>query len=466
MNRLLRTACGTAALLLAAACGDGGTTPPEATGPPGLRIVSGGAATDSIQAVVAPLVVEVADAKGRPMSGVGVEFTARVVPGTSIPAVYVRTDDAYSGNAVAVTDAAGRATLNLAMGAYAAPAWVVFGVRSLGLLDSARYEIRPGAPARLVVTTRDTTVAVGTSFTVPVSAFDRHANPTAAPGVALVARTAAVTTSGLTVQARSFGRTAVVAQLGGLRDSLMLSVVPRATLAAQEGAGMVLVASDGTGVRPLLESGSWPRWMPDGNSVLFSSGMLMRVSTAGAATPIIAGGTGQSDFHPQPSRDGQWIYFDRRVATGGAHLWRVRPDGTGAEIVPGLDSISGAHPSPSSDGARLAYQQGISIAIGQVGTGQLAILVTGRSPQWSPTGEWIAYRAGQGLRMVRPDGTGARIVGAGGGYGDGFDWSPDGEWLVVRSTSRVRLELIHVPTNLVFAVPNSASLDRPSWGPP
>jgi hypothetical protein len=465
MNRLLRARCGTAALLLAAACGDGGTTPPEPTGPPGLHIVSGGGTADSIQAVLAPLVVEVRDAKGRPVSGAGLEFTARVVPGTSIPAVYVRTGDAYSGNAVAATDATGRATLHLAMGAYAGPAWVVFGVRSLGLLDSTRYDVRPGAPARLAVMPRDTTVAVGASFTMPVSAFDRQGNPTAASGVALVARTAAVTTSGLTIQAQSFGRTVVVAQVDGLRDSLMLSVAPRATVAAEEGAGVMLVASDGTGARRLLQSGAWPRWMPDGTSLLFSSGRLMRVSTAGgAAAPVIAGSTGQTDFHPQPSRDGQWIYFDRSLATGGSALWRVRSDGTGAEIVPGFEAVNGAHPSPW--GTRLAYEQGNSVAIGQVGTGQVAVLVTGRSPEWSPTGEWIAYLSGQGLRVVRPDGSGVRTVGAGGGYGDAMDWSPDGEWLVVRSTTRSRVELVHLPTNLVIAVPNSAGLYRPSWGPP
>lgn len=466
MNRLLHTGCGTAALLLAA-CGDGGTTPPEATGPAVMQVVSGGTAADSIQAVVPPLVVEVRDANGRPMSGVGMEFTARVVPGTAIPAVYVRTGEAYSGNAVAVTDAAGRATLNLALGAYAGPAYVAFGVRSLNLLDSARYEVRPGAPARLSVTPRDTTVAVGASFTMPVSAFDRQGNATTAPGLTLVARTAAVTTSGMTIQAQAFGRTAVVAQVAGLLDSLTMSVAPRVTLAAEAGAGVMLVASDGTGARSLLQSGAGPRWMPDGASLLFSSGTLMRVSAAGgAATPVIAGSTGQTDFHPHPSRDGQWIYFDRRLAGGGAQLWRVRSDGTGAEIVPGFDAVIGRHPSPSPAGTRLAYELENSVAIGQVGTGQLAVVVNGRLPEWSPSGELIAYLSGLGLRVVRPDGSGARTVGAGGGYSDAMDWSPDGQWLVVRSTTRGRLELIHVATNLVIAVPNSASLDRPSWGPP
>lgn len=463
----LRTVAGTAALLLAGACGDGGTNPPGPAGPPGMRVVSGGGAADSIQAVVAPLVVEVHDSNGRPMSGIGVEFVARVVPGTSIPAVYVRTSGAYSGNAVAVTDAAGRATVSLTMGAYAGPAYVVFGVRTLNLLDSARYEVRPGAPKRLTVTPRDTTVAVGASFTMPVSAFDRQGNTTAAPGITLVARTAAVATSGLTVSAQSFGRTVVVAEAGGMRDSLMLAVVPRGTFAAAwNGTGVKLLASDGTAAGHLLQLGTWPRWMPDGNSLLVSSGTLMRVSRAdGAATPVIPGSTGNTDFHPHPSRDGQWIYFDRFVSGSGLRLWRVRSDGTGAEVVPGFEGIYGSYPSPSPAGTHLAFGEG-SVTIGEVGTGQLTVLTDGNWPEWSPTGEWIAYLWGAGVQVVRPDGTGARTVGGTFAYSEGVDWSPDGEWLVARSGARNRLELIHVATNLVIAVPNSAGLYQPTWGPP
>lgn len=453
-----------AALPLVAGC-EGSTAPPQPSGPPSIKIVSGGGVQDSIQAVLAPLVVEVRDEHGRPMSGAGVEFTARVVPGTSIPALYIRTNDAYAGNAVAATDATGRATLNVAMGAYAGPAWVVFGVRSLGLLDSTRYEIRPGAPVRVAVAPRDTTVAVGASFTLRLSAFDRQGNPTAAPGVTLLARNDGVTTSGMTIQAQSFGRTRVVAQVDGLRDSVWIVMVPRATLAVQEGAGIIFLTSDGTSRRPLVQNGSWPSWMPDGTSVLFSSGTLMRINAAGgAATPVIPGSTSPADVHPNPSRDGQWIYFNRLLGGGTSRLWRVRSDGTGAEIVPGFDAVNGAQASPW--GTRLAYEQGITVAIGEVGTGQLAVLLNGRSPEWSPTGEWIAYLSGQGVRVMRPDGSGTRTVGGGGSYGDRIDWSPDGEWLVARAETRNQLELIYVPTNLVFAVPNSANLSRPAWGPP
>jgi len=45
---------------------------------------------------------------------------------------------------------------------------------------------------------------------------------------------------------------------------------------------------------------------------------------------------------------------------------------------------------------------------------------------WSPDGEWIGYTIGEGLWIVRPDGTGRRKILD---FGRSFDFSPDGRWL-------------------------------------
>ncbi len=135
-----------AALPLVAGC-EGSTASPQPSGPPGITIVSGGGVQDSIQADVAPLVVEVRDEGGHLMPNVAVQFTASLVPGTSVPAMYLRTDEPYDKEAFAHTDQAGRATVNVALGAKAGPATVLVSVRSPRLSATVPYEVRPGARA-------------------------------------------------------------------------------------------------------------------------------------------------------------------------------------------------------------------------------------------------------------------------------------------------------------------------------
>jgi hypothetical protein len=219
--------CIPTALLLVAACSDGGTTP---QGPPSLLVVSGAGTVDSIQAVIPPLVIEVRDGRGRPVSGAAVEFAAQMVPGTFVPAVYIHTTTGqYGPVASGHTDAGGRATLNLAMGGTPGATYVRFAVLSLGLRDSARYEVRPGAAARVTVTPRDTTVTVGATYTVRVAARDRQGNVTSATP-SFAARSPVVSVTGATVKAEAVGRTYVVTQSEVYRDSVAVSVVPAGTL--------------------------------------------------------------------------------------------------------------------------------------------------------------------------------------------------------------------------------------------
>jgi hypothetical protein len=64
----------------------------------------------------------------------------------------------------------------------------------------------------------------------------------------------------------------------------------------------------------------------------------------------------------------------------------------------------------------------------------LAEQVISGPPQWSPNGDWIAFPAekGNGIWIVKPDGTGLRKLTDAPGSGYQFAWSPDGVWLACR----------------------------------
>ena len=57
------------------------------------------------------------------------------------------------------------------------------------------------------------------------------------------------------------------------------------------------------------------------------------------------------------------------------------------------------------------------------------------APRWSPDGKWIAFSTpkGNGIGIVRPDGSGRRVLTAEAGSGYRFSWSPDATRIVFRA---------------------------------
>jgi Tol biopolymer transport system component len=163
-------------------------------------------------------------------------------------------------------------------------------------------------------------------------------------------------------------------------------------------------------------------------------------------------GSGRSILPAGVRAEGVTRSPDGRLATywvnGGSqsHLFAVAVDGSDRrELASGMSmTCCSSTDNWSSDSRFLASEvtlDGVArIIVVDVASG-LARSVTApgvvaHSPLWSPDDEWIAFtmetRAGLGLSIIRPDGTGMHDIG---GNLHGLDvagpdsWSPDGEWI-------------------------------------
>jgi Tol biopolymer transport system component len=116
-------------------------------------------------------------------------------------------------------------------------------------------------------------------------------------------------------------------------------------------------------------------------------------------------------------------------------VWTIDADGTDLTRL----THSPAHefdPSWSPDGTEIAFRSERSgepeiWVMKADGTGQRQ-LAAGLSPAWSPDGSLIAFSGRAGLSLIRPDGTGLRVLPQTEG-GEYPSWSPDGSRIAFNS---------------------------------
>jgi Tol biopolymer transport system component len=499
---LLRRWLVLAFIIAAAACDS-----PTETRSPGIRVVSGGPASDTILSVQAPLLVEVRDLDGKLLAGEPVRFQgsanadytrfgAMVGPPGTLPQQLAYT---------AVTDAKGRASVSVRLGIQTGTGLVIISSPALGMQDTVRYTVLPGAADRIDVSPRDTAVYVGRSYAIHASVLDEYGN-VRPDSVTFTAGPPTVTLSGATMTGQSIGRGYAVVRSGRLVDTAWASVVPTATLLAFEpriayetGGGtrvvqpdrIVSLGADGSGFRVLVEGKTGaegdlaqPAWSPAGDQIAFvdQSGLKL-LDAGGQIRTVFLGGEVmvRQDYPPQFSVDGKWIYFTRGSWGNQQTFWRVHPDGTGAaQVSPAVDWGIEVMPSPDPSGDRIAYQTNratnspidFTIRTLRLSTGEVsAIDVPGSAPHWSPVEDRIAYLdANNQLRTLTPATGATSLVGAGMGAYPSFGWSPDGEWLVIVGSqarpdnwAAVGLNLVNGATGQVLPLKFRHALVQPSW---
>lgn len=489
------------------ACGDGAVVSPTATVKPGLAVVSGAGATDSVEAILTTHVtVELGDGKGRPRAGRAVSFDGAFEVLSSRPLIQVRNSSSgqFASFAIDTTDARGRASVLVRLGVVAGSATLSISVvGDTTVRAQAAYSVVAGTPARVTLSPRDTVLYAGRTFALSPRATDRHGNVSSTvPQYSVAAGPVSVSASGV-VSTLQVGRGVVRAIAGTARDSAFISVPPMGEFTALRPRFLttdptlyLAMQLDGSQEISLESAPGFSEadlaWNPNRTEYVFGAGdhdsRLFR-SFNGITSPFPPAPVPlQSLAFPRYSRDGAWIYFNGRPGHQNGEIWRARSDGSLVQrIGPQADDFAiDAFPDPSPDGSRLAYATNRVNALQpvirliDVGTGTTVNLdVPGVSPRWFPSGNELAYLAvgpswgyltgnrimrGQGqLAVMNADGTNRRLIPTGVTlWQPHFDVSRDGKYLLAVSSTDT-LEVIDVATGTTIPLAFARRLHLPHW---
>jgi WD40 repeat protein len=400
------------------------------------------------------------------------------------------TGASYSTLATDVTDALGQAKALVSLGPIVGTARLQVAVPALGMADTVRYTVRPGAPARIAIGPRDTTVKAGATYTLRVSLADRRSNPTptetpayaALSGVASVSSAGQVTVGATLARGRIGVAWRTVVDTAFVTVDAPLSIV--ATRSGSTGTFVTLVNTHGANSTDLVGSGHRslaPHSVPSTSSVVYYqadpefNASVWIVAPGSAARDLVAGANGfASAAWPAWSPDGRWVYFTAvRANTVARSLWRIRPDGSGLDSLGVYQRTARfERVSISPDGSTAAIPGDGGVKLVNVATKSSQVLPgLCHVPRYSPDGRQFACLVNDELAVMNVDGSGLRIIqtvdpsGAPHRYEEvaGIDWSPDGKWLVGQALARGP-QLVHVADGFVLSLPTlSASYTQAAF---